>query len=301
MKTLTNVTELSSGPKALCIGNFDGVHRGHQSLIKQVCELSGVEKVALSFRPHPVEVLAPQKKLLKVQQWHEMPVLLGEYGVEVLVLQEFSKSFLELKPEEFILDWLVPHLYPQVIVVGEGFSFGCGQKGDVDFLKSYEAKCSFKVVAVPPVVFQGKRVSSTLVRELLSKGELGEVRALLGRFYFLEGSCEKGEGRGREIGFPTINIPLEENLAIRTGVYICNLLQGEKRYPAVANIGVAPTFHKERKKVLEVHVLDFVPLWGKVRVEFIKFLRGEKKFPSKEALIHQIAKDVEEARDFFSL
>ena len=341
MKVLRSVKKLSSSPKALCIGNFDGMHRGHQALVeKMISEAPHMERVALSFQPHPMEVLYPERAFYRVQQWSDMPALLHEYGVDTLIFQEFTTGFTQLRPEEFILDWLVPNIHPRFIVVGEDFSFGCGQAGDVEFLKNYETRCRFKVVAVPPVIYEGKKVSSTLIREFLSKGDIFHANQFLGHPYFLEGHCERGEGRGRKLGFPTLNIPIEDPLAICAGVYVCYLLDGRHRYFSVANLGRAPTFHENRKRFLEVHVigrtpcessmetssslpltegiakdsgdlavktheetkLDFeLPRQKKVRVELLHFLRGEKKFPNEKALVGQIKEDVTEAKKFFEL
>ena len=139
--------------------------------------------------------------------------------------------------------------------------------------------------------------SSSLIRGFLSRGEVEAVKGLLGRPYFLEGNCKKGEGRGRKIGFPTLNIALEERLAIRSGVYLCHLIQEGKRYPSVANIGRAPTFHNQRERLLEVHVLNFEPLVKKaVRVEVVEFLREERKFSEEEALQRQILDDIQKAK-----
>ena len=309
MKVLRNVEELSPGPKVLCIGNFDGIHLGHQALLRTMASCApNLEKVVLTFRPHPVEVLTPGRGFFKIQQWDEMPILLNEYNhIDTLVLQEFTREFTELRPEEFIVDWLIPNINPQFIVVGEDFNFGYGQAGDVRLLKSYEARSSFKMMTVPTVVHNGKKVSSTLIREFLSKGNVACAGQLLGRPYFLEGFCQPGKGRGREFGFPTFNIPLESNLSICPGVYICYLVDKDtgSRYPSVANVGRAPTLHKDREMILEVHMLGTVQekataIQRKVRVELIHFVRQEMKFPDEKSLIHQIKRDVEEAKDFFA-
>ena len=303
MKVLTGIRDLSTTPRALCIGNFDGMHRGHKAVVREmVVRASGMEKVVLSFRPHPMEVLYPKEKFSKIQQWSERPILLQEYGVDILVLQPFTKSFTQLKPEEFLLDWLIPNTRPHLIVVGEGFNFGCGQAGNVDFLKHYETKYHFEVVSVSNVIHGGVQVSSTVIRKLLSQGSVFWARYLLGHPYFLEGHCQKGEGRGSQFGVPTLNIPLEENLAICSGVYACHLIYNKIRYLSVANLGRAPTFHRARGPVLEVHTLSYPPNFApdeKIRVELIWFLRKEKKFSNQDDLIVQIKKDVHSAKMFF--
>lgn len=300
MRILRNVEDLSSDQKVLCIGNFDGVHIGHQDLLRAMSPYPpDLERVVLSFQPHPMEVLNPGRDFFKTQQSSEGPSLLAEYHIDTLILQAFTREFNRLGPDEFIVDWLIPKINPRFIVVGKDFNFGHGQAGNVELLKSYETRFNFEVMIVPTVILDGKRVSSTLVREALSRGDMTYVSRLLGRSYFLEGVCQQGKGRGRELGFPTLNIPLEDKLSICRGVYVCCLVDGKTRHSSIANIGRAPTVHQNREMALEVHMLDFVDVCGKVRVELLHFLRKEVLFPDQESLVAQIKKDVEKAKAFF--
>ncbi len=315
IKIMRSVSDIKFSPCALCIGKFDGVHRGHQALLKAMTSSdSKLKKTVLSFHPHPMEVLQPEKDCFKVQQSSEMPGLLSQYGVDLLIWHPFTKSFAELSPKEFVTRWLVPYIQPQLIVVGENFRFGCGKSGNVDLLKSYGEELRFKVLVVPTVLDnknnkgnkdktgdQLQRISSTVVRKALSQGHITYASQLLGRPYFLEGACQTGDGVGRTLGFPTLNIPLEEKLSIRSGVYICHLVSEGKRHPCIANIGRAPTIHKNRPPLLEVHMFNFVSPQGIVQIEFQDFLRPEIKFPGTEELVHQIQKDVEKAKAFFSV
>jgi riboflavin kinase/FMN adenylyltransferase len=284
------------------VGNFDGVHRGHQALVGAAVEgakATGGVSVVLTFDPHPSRVLSPDRApeaLLTVDQKEE---LLEGLGVDRLALLPFTKELSVLDPPEFASAVLRGALGARRVVVGTNFRFGRGRAGDVALLRRLGANLGFDVVAVEPVFHEGAPISSTRIREALARGAVVAARDLLGRPFFVDGDVVRGDGRGRTIGIPTANLALLNETLPRPGVYAATarILPGGGRRAAVVNLGRRPTFGGG-ETTLEAHLLDFEgDLYGaRLRVEFRDRLRDEKRFEGPEPLVKQIREDVESAR-----
>ncbi|MGI9952031.1 bifunctional riboflavin kinase/FAD synthetase [Moorellaceae bacterium AZ2] len=288
----------------LALGNFDGVHRGHQALIGLVVEKArgkGVASVVLTFEPHPAVVLAPgaSPDLLTTQIQKEE--LIAGLGVDYLYFLPFSSSVASLSPEDFVTDLLWPYFRPSLVAVGFNYSFGRGGRGKADLLKTLGREIGFEVVVLPPVRIGEQVVSSTAVREALAAGDLSLARELLGYWPTLAGKVVKGDRRGRTLGFPTANIAVPPEIKLPAyGVYACRMFLPDGTWrPGVANIGKRPTFGRGLSPTVEVYLLDFSGnLYGRqVRIELRFFLRPEKAFARREELIAQIDQDVRLARE----
>jgi riboflavin kinase/FMN adenylyltransferase len=286
----------------LTLGNFDGVHLGHQAIVQRARDearaVSG-QVVVLTFHPHPIAVVAPDKAPPLLQSLHDRLVCLREVGVDVTVLQRFTPRFAALDPEEFVGAFLRAHLELLHVVVGYNVTFGRGRTGTVDTLQALGARHGFAVDAVGPVTVGEAQVSSTALRRLIAVGDVRQAATLLGRPFMLRGRVVRGEQRGRTLGFPTANLHQRaEVLLPADGVYAVRALLDGGTWPAVLNIGVRPTFGTLRRTV-EAFLLDFDgDLYGRwLRLELVERLRGEQRFPGPEALRQAIAADVARARE----
>ncbi|MFN3504637.1 MAG: bifunctional riboflavin kinase/FAD synthetase [Caldimicrobium sp.] len=282
---------------ALTIGAFDGIHLGHKALIKEtlnVAKAQGLHPALLTFNPHPRKVLHPHIDLKLLTTLEEKIELLKDEGITYLIILPFTKTLADLTPELFVEKYLVDLLKVKEVIVGFNFHFGRGRTGNTDLLKKLGEKFHFSVKVLPPVKINDKPVSSTLIRELLLKGEVEKANLYLGRPYSIKGIVIKGKGRGKLIGFPTANLLVpEEKLIPAQGVYaVWAFLEG-KKYLGALNIGYNPTF-QEKKLSVEVHLLNYndSSLYDKsIELHFVKRIRAEKKFDSVEELKNQIAKD----------
>jgi len=284
------------------LGNFDGAHLGHQAIIRGAvgrARETGARCVALTFEPHPVAVLAPDRAPPMIQTLHDRLASLRDLGVDVTVLQRFTLDFAALDPEAFVRDFLLRHIEVTHVVVGDNVSFGRGRSGSADTLRALGAQLGFGVDVVGPVSTpDGERVSSTRLRELIQAGDMPGARRLLGRPHALRGRVVVGDRRGRTLGFPTANLHLRRGLLLPPdGVYAVGAEVEGRAREGVLNIGVRPTFGGRRRTV-EVHLLDFAGdlyrRWMVVKV--IERLRGEEAFSGPEALRAAIAADVARAR-----
>jgi riboflavin kinase / FMN adenylyltransferase len=289
---------------AVTVGNFDGVHRGHQALVAAArarADSHGGSCVALTFDPHPARVLQPDRPLRRLMTEAQRAECLAALGVDVLALLPFTPELAALSPEEFATKVLADALRAKAVVVGEDFRFGKGRAGDVAALEALGQRLGFAVVAVEPVLDGGLPVSSTRIREALVEGDVVAAASLLGRPYFVEGEVVRGEGRGRTIGIPTANLAVENEILPKGGVYAARVGRAgephEPARPAVVNLGRRPTFGG-RELTVEAHMLDFeADLYGqRLRVFFEARLRDEQAFPGKDALVAQIRADVAAAR-----
>jgi riboflavin kinase / FMN adenylyltransferase len=286
----------------LTLGNFDGVHLGHQAIVRRaVDEARGVggQVVILTFHPHPVAVLAPDKAPPLLQSLHDRLALLRDLGVDVAVIQRFTPSFAALDPEAFVRDYLGGHLELLHVVVGHNVSFGHARAGTVDTLRALGARHGFAVDAVGPVTVGEAQVSSSAVRRLVAAGDVRRARTLLGRPFALRGRVVRGEQRGRTLGFPTANLHHRPGVLLPAdGVYAVRATLDGGMRPAVLNVGVRPTFGVLRRTV-EAYVLDFDgDLYGRwLSLQLIERLRGEQRFSGPDALRDAIAADVARARD----
>ncbi len=282
---------------AVAIGNFDGVHLGHQALLKHAKTL-GAQLGVLVFEPHPQEFFKPGGERFRLTPFRAKARLLERFGVDVLYALHFDAAFSGLSAEDFVAKVLVQGLGVKHIVVGQDFQFGKGRAGNIELLKARGreqgfAVSTFDLVGIGPEA----KISSTRIREALRAGKPEVATQLLGHAWTVEGRVEQGDKRGRTIGFPTANVSLEGYLEPALGVYAVRVEIAGKSYNGVANFGRRPTFDK-KDVLLEVHIFDFAEdVYGQqIVVSFIAYLRPEQKFPGLDALKAQIAKDSETAR-----
>ena len=285
------------------IGNFDGVHLGHQALFQRCLEraraLEGTA-MAMTFEPHPMRVLRPAVNLPLITPLEQKLAFMEQFGMEVVLCVRFDSHFARLSADDFVDKILVSRLRACEVVVGYDFAFGHKGLGDLDLLGAKAEGHGFKVHVVGPVVVDGQPVSSTRVRQLVKAGELGAAHRLLGRYYRISGRVVSGHGRGgRLLGFPTANLRVSDELLPAPGVYAVWVDQGSgQRTRGVTNIGSNPTFADQGLNV-ETHLLDFSgDLYGsRIELGFVERLRSEKRFSSVEELAGQISRDVAQARE----
>lgn len=285
---------------AVAIGNFDGVHRGHQALCETARRLAtstGGEVVALTFDPHPARVLAPSLAPPLILSLERRAELLGQAGVDVVVVEPFTRAFAAMEAEAFATDVLAGDLRAAHVVVGYDFSFGKGRRGDASMLEVMGARAGFGVSVVRRVSIHGLTCSSTKVREFALEGRVEGAEVLLGRPFELTGEVTRGAGRGRTIGFPTANLRPEGELIPKGGIYATRahlLSEGGGSWPCALSIGTNPTFIEAGAQVVEAYLIGFDgDLYGRrLRLEFVQRLRDEQRFDSVEALVAQIREDV---------
>ncbi|SHK44473.1 bifunctional riboflavin kinase/FAD synthetase [Thermocrinis minervae] len=278
---------------AITVGNFDGVHLGHVQLIRRLVEEASKRKLkslVLSFHPHPLHVLSPAQAPCELSNPSEKAKLMETLGVDYLVFIKFDREFSKIRAVEFLEEILFKKLGMRFLFVGYDWRFGYRREGEIELAKEVGEKLGFEVKSFEPYRIDGHIVSSTLVRRLLREGRLEEAKRFLGRDYWIERKVVKGDGRGSKLGFPTANLSDTHNLCLKEGVYKVRI-NGELL--GVANYGLRPTFGGKRK-VLEVHILNFSGnLVGKtLRVEFLSFIREERKFSSVDELKRQIEEDI---------
>ncbi len=296
MQVFRHIPSLKQPPCALAIGNFDGMHLGHQALLQKLNDAAktlNLRSAVMTFEPHPREFFAPETAPARLSSLREKLEHFAEAGVESTYVCRFNRSLAKLTPQEFMQNILRESLNAQAILVGDDFRFGAMRAGSVlDFM---EAK--FNLISLPQVNLDDARVSSTRVRSALASGDFQQADLLLNRPYSMSGKVVYGAQLGRQLGFPTANVHMRHERPALKGVYAVKL----NGLNAVANLGVRPTIGGISKLKLEVHVLDFnADLYGKhVHVEFVHKIRDEMKFDGLDALKAQIALDVESARDFF--
>lgn len=287
-------------PTVLTIGSFDGIHRGHQHLIAQVIARAkqlGVASALVTLHPHPKVVLRPNSRLQYLSTIEERLDLLAPLGLDYAIVFPFSIETSQIHARAFT-QLLSDHVQMREIFCGADFAFGYKREGNVEFLRALGAEKKFAVNVVTPQMFDGEIISSTRIRNLVAAGSLDDATRFLGRFPSVRGRVVKGDQRGRTLGFPTANLAIAERRLIpANGIYATRVKIGEQWYGGATNIGVRPMFDNGARLV-EVYVLDFDDdLYDHViEVQFIKRLREEMKFASVDALIAQIARDVEETR-----
>jgi len=288
----------------ITIGNFDGVHLGHQQLIAMVKEKaaqSGVPSIVITFEPHPFEFFGRAHATIpRITRLREKFHFLGQCGVDYVLILPFNQKLASLSASDFV-DHLQAALAPRHVIIGDDFHFGYKRQGDFHLLETMGKQLGFTVEAMETLLIDGERVSSTRVRDALAKDDQALVTRLLGHPYSMIGKIRKGEQLGRKLGFPTANIHLHRKLTTVRGIYTVYLYGlADHPLPGVANIGIRPTLDSTRT-LLEVHLLDFdQDIYGhQVRIEFCKKLRNEERYPNLELLKEQIAKDVLAAREYF--
>ena len=302
MQIFRHIPATLQSPCALAIGNFDGLHLGHQALLNkliQVAQTQHLISAVITFEPHPREFFTPESAPTRLCSLREKLEHFSAAGVERVYVCRFNQSFAKVTAGEFMQNILRHALNTQAVLVGEDFRFGAKRAGSIqDFVQSGFNLISLPQVDSPQGDNEATRVSSTRVRMALAAGDLQQASSLLGRPYSMSGKVVHGAKRGRELGYPTANVHMRHERPALSGVYAVKL----DGLPSVANLGIRPTIVGVPKLLLEVHVLDFsADLYGQhVQVEFLHKIRDEMKFDSLDALKTQIGKDVAVARSFFA-
>jgi riboflavin kinase/FMN adenylyltransferase len=288
----------------LTVGNFDGVHLGHQALFHTVTEKAeaiGGTSVAMTFQPHPMKVIRPGYHPPLITLLEQKIELIERADLEVLVIVPFTRTFASLTPREFVEDILIRKVGMAAMVVGSDYTFGKYRAGNVRQLRNFSELFDFELIVadwIQIVKENSKRISSTKIRELVTAGRVDKAPDLLGRYYQIRGRVTTGRDRGGKLlGFPTANINLQDELCPGSGIYAVTVERNHRIYDGVANIGYSPTFD-DNLFTIEVHILDFDEnIYGeKIRINFIQRIRDEKKFAGVTELSDQIRKDVEAAR-----
>ena len=303
-RSLSEITEPFVNP-CVTIGNFDGVHLGHQQLFSEVVQRStknGGQSVVVTFDPHPLRILRPGgiKLISTTEQKIEQ---IDKAGIDVLIIIPFDLRFAATTADFFVDGLLLKKIGMTELVVGYDYAFGKGRSGNTTFLKEKGLEKGFPVTVVEAFYKSGNLVSSTRIRELVHQGRMMDAKELLGRPYQIRGVVQIGKRRGgKEIGYPTANLKVnEQDLVPKTGVYVTQVICEGKCYGGVLNIGYNPTFHEE-KLVAETHIFDFNrDIYGKpIKLNLLKFVRDERKFSGIKALSEQIGRDVVEAKHILS-
>jgi riboflavin kinase/FMN adenylyltransferase len=318
MKVSTAGADLGQVRKGcvLTIGNFDGVHVGHQEILRtarRLAEDNGTEMAVMTFEPHPVAVLHPEKAPGVLTPLPLKLHLLKDYADQCIIVLEDSRELLKLSPQDFVDEFLMAAIKPSVIVEGDDFNFGAGRAGDVNTLSRLGQERGFRVVVVPPkqielATGQKVRVSSTIIRYMIESGHVGEAAEALSRPYRLIGPVVRGWGRGRKLGFPTLNMQKPKQIIPAEGVYAGHveiaeeeqqLVQEQRHLAAVFSIGQARTFGDQHPLLIEAHLMignigDMTGKW--MAMDFLQRLRSQHKFNTPQELVAQIERDCEAAR-----
>lgn len=288
---------------AVTLGNFDGVHLGHRramELLKERAKALGEPAVAVTFEPHPVSVVRPDEAPKRILTPELKQEVLGELGLDYLVVIHFTKEFSRIEPEAFVERVLVEKLRVAELVLGANFRFGRGRSGDLESLRALGSRHGFVVHQVEASRYEGAIISSSRIRQSLMDGRVEEAAAMLGRPYFLQGTVIQGDGRGRLMGFPTANVKVEGDLLLADGVYVTETGLEGAAHPGMTHVGRRPTFGLDERMV-ETHLFDFDrEIYGqRARLHFHQRVRGTLAFESADALRAQLEKDREAAWAFF--
>ena len=293
-------------PTALTIGNFDGVHRGHQAmlaLLKDRARALGLRACVLTFEPHPLELFSPHTAPTRLTSLREKLELLAAHGIECVQVSRFNRAYASRSPQDFIEQVLLAGLGMHWLLIGDDFRFGARRAGDFALLQQASAEHGFGLEAMPTVAQDGVRVSSSAVRAALAAGRLAEAEVLLGRPYSISGRVVHGDKLGRQIGYPTANVQLRHNRPPLAGIFAVRTVDGhgQVRHGA-ASLGMRPTVDNSGRAKLEVHLFDFEgELYGQhLRVDFLHKIRDEEKFADLEALKTRIATDCDIARELLA-
>ncbi|MBI5207160.1 MAG: bifunctional riboflavin kinase/FAD synthetase [Candidatus Firestonebacteria bacterium] len=285
----------------ISIGNFDGIHLGHQKILKELIQEAAMcegTPLVLTFIPHPLTILAPEKSPPLLTRIKDRLLLIQKYGIDNILLINFDKRFSEITPEIFIKDYLVNQLRIKKIVIGQNYFFGRNKQGNIDFLKKYAKVYNFNVKVVLPFIIDNQILSSSKIRFFIKNGDLENAKKYLGRDYFIRGKVVSGESRGRTIDIPTANLQELPVLLPPCGVYYTKVIYKEKEYRGATNIGIRPTFGDNQNKIVETHILDFNEFLyhQEITIRFIKKIRDEIKFSSIEELKAQVKRDIEKIK-----
>jgi riboflavin kinase / FMN adenylyltransferase len=291
-------------PTILTLGVFDGLHLGHQLIIRTVVERARATAsvpTVITFDPHPRAVLHPESAPPLLQTFDQKIEAFGVLGLEQTIVIHFTRGFAQVRAEDFLRDVVRDRLQAREVYLGRGFAFGHNREGNIELLKKVSGQLSFHAEEVAEVGLRGQRISSSRIRGLLAEGRVNLARRMLGRPYGVEGSVVRGQERGRLLGFPTANLRPQNRVIPRTGVYVtATLIEGEWRR-SVTNVGTRPTFETTTEHSVETYVINWSgDLYGDVvRVRFLHRLRDEQKFASVDNLKRQIEHDLNRAINYF--
>lgn len=291
-------------PTVLTLGVFDGLHLGHQAIIRTVVERSlliDATPTLITFEPHPRQVLKPETAPPLLQTFHQKAEGLRLLGIQQIIVLEFNQRLAALSAEEFVETYIVKGLQAREVYLGKGFAFGHQRRGNIELLQQLSRQFGFLAAEVPEVRLRGHRISSTMVRMLLKAGRVNVARRMLGRPYGIEGIVTRGHGIGKQLLYPTANLDLQNRVLPADGVYVTLALVDGVWYRSVTNIGKRPTFGGELESKVETHLIDFdQDLYDQtIRVRVLHRLRGEKKFSGVEELKAQITRDRNRAIRYF--
>jgi riboflavin kinase/FMN adenylyltransferase len=320
IETTSDLEKIKKGC-VLTIGNFDGIHLGHQEILtvaKQTAAKNATQLVAMTFQPHPAAVLHPQKTFGILTPLELKKYLLTEFGIDTLLVLESTAELLSLSPADFVEQFIVKNIQPDVVVEGDSFNFGSGRTGSIHTLQKLGAEKGFLVVEIEAKEVklstgQIAKISSTLIRNMLTNGRVTEAAIALGRPYRLIGQVIPGHGKGKQLGFPTLNLEKPQQIVPAEGVYagtveLADNLEGvcgaKKRIPAVFSIGRAATYGQGQSLLIEAHLLidnaaQFTSRY--MAMDFIKRIRSQQKFNNEKELSAQIAKDCEKAKEILRM
>jgi riboflavin kinase / FMN adenylyltransferase len=294
----------ASGDRSVvAIGNFDGVHLGHQKILRGVLERARDQRAlaaVLTFYPHPARVLRPAAAPVLLATLDQRLAAFDALGIDAALVLRFDAELSKVSAEEFVRRFLAETLRARAVLVGGNFRFGHRQAGDVKLLSTIGKECGFEVIVIEPVTVDGVVVSSSAIRQAVSEGRMEGAAKFLGRPFSLEGEIQPGTGTGRKLVVPTLNLTTEQELLPKNGVYATEVILGGRRFPAATNIGVRPTFDGTRLAI-ESHLFDFSEQLtsGRMEVRFRIRLRDEQKFASVDALREQVLRDIVRAREYF--
>ena len=305
MKLFTSLSEITTeiARPVATIGNIDGLHRGHRTIVDRILTragAAGTRSLLITFEPHPLRVLVPERAPSMLTTRRQKLALLENAGLDSVLILPFTPELAAVRAEPFVRDYLVAGIGIMEIHVGQNFNFGRHREGDADRLLELCAGTGIHAEKVPEILYLGSPISSSRIRRALCAGEVELARELLGRPYGLEGTVVRGAGRGAGLGFPTANLVPEDQLVPQDGVYVTLVDVAGRAVPSVTNIGSRPTF-KNARFAIEAHLLEAGrDLYGQsIEVRFLARLRPELKFESPEALVRQVRRDVERARAYF--
>ena len=306
METIFGIDRLSRQlvNPVVTLGNFDGIHLGHQKILERVkteASRMGGESVVITFEPHPLKVLSPQSCPPFLTPFRRKILLIEQLGMDVALCIEFTKTFSEISPSDFVKNILVEKVGAQKVIVGYNYHFGKNKKGNPQILKQIGSLFNLHVEIIDSLIIEGMTVSSSKIRELIKNGQVEKASKLLGRHYSILGKVIEGAKRGHLLGFPTANLEISEELHPLPGVYAVEVLWKGQSFKGVANVGWNPTFQAEGEGKIssEVHILDFnEDIYGEdIQMDFVRRIRDEARFDSIAQLITQIQKDIEWAEE----
>lgn len=302
---------LPTSPCALTIGNFDGVHLGHQALLSKLrhaADRRGLQATVMTFEPHPREFFAlragePHQAPTRIANLRDNMNAMAQAGMDSVIVEHFNASFAAQSPEDFIEQVLVKGLKVKWLMVGEDFCFGARRAGNVSLLKQAGLRFGFEVVTLPAVTNAGARISSSVVRHALAAGDFAQTRELIGHAYTISGRVIHGQQLGRTLGYPTLNLRIAHQRPAVHGIFVVQVHGLRKQaLPAVASIGVRPTVEDAGRVLLETHIFDFnQSCYGRlVQIEFLQKIRNEQKFTGLDSMTAAIDADAAQARAYFS-